>query len=227
MRRDLQQFGFVVPEILCRGEVAVRRCREARPDILLLGERLAGALDGIATTLALESEQIFIPTIYLTAAPGAAPLVRACDTRPHALLPRPYDRSGLHRAISQAVRRHHTPATPPAPPAEAPPMLSDRIFVRQKDDLVKLLLNDIRYVSAERSYCLIHATDAEHLLSMPLGKLAAQLPSPDFLRVHRSYIVNLRHIDRVADHHLMIGEHTIPVGKHQYAALTQRVHLVR
>jgi DNA-binding LytR/AlgR family response regulator len=229
----LEQFGYVVAGILPRGEQAVRHCRKEPPDILLLDINLKGDLDGIETARVLEKEGIFIPTIYLTANTDPATFERARNTRPHAFLGKPYDQTELHRAISLAVQRHHAPAAAPAkqaaptPPSDGSQLLSDRIFVRHKDHMVKVFLKDIQYVSAERSYCHIHAENAEYLLSIPMGKLAEQLHSSDFLRVHRSYVVNLRQIDMVADDHLVIGREAIPVGKEQREELLRRVNLVR
>ncbi|WP_020567524.1 LytR/AlgR family response regulator transcription factor [Neolewinella persica] len=228
----LEQFGYVVAGILPRGDQAVLHCRKDPPDILLLDINLKGNLDGIETARVLEKEGIFVPTIYLTANTDPATFERAKNTRPHAFLGKPYDQTELHRAISLAVQRHHAPAAAPEKVAPAPTpdgsqLLSDRIFVRHKDHMVKVFLKDILYVSAERSYCHIHAADTEYLLSMPMGKLAEQLHSSDFLRVHRSYVVNLRQIDVVADDHLVIGREAIPVGKEQRAELLRRVNLVR
>lgn len=236
----LEQFGYVVAGILPRGEQAVRHCRKEPPDILLLDINLKGDLDGIETAIVLEKEGIFIPTIYLTANTDTTTFERARNTRPHAFLGKPYDQTELHRAISLAVQRHHAPAaapehealrskkaTEPAPVPDGSQLLSDRIFVRHKDHMVKVFLKDILYVSAERSYCHIHAKESEYLLSMPMRKLAEQLHSSDFLRVHRSYVVNLRQIDMVADDHLVIGDKAIPVGKEQRGELLRRVNLVR
>lgn len=183
----LEQLGYVVVGMLPRGEQAVLHCRKAPPDILLLDINLKGNIDGIETARILEKEGIHIPTIYLTANTDPATFERAKNTRPHAFLGKPYDQTELHRAISLAVQRHHAPAA--APTTSLKPddsqLLSDRIFVRHKDHMVKLFLKDIQYISAERAYCHIHACDAEYLLSIPMGKLADQLHSPDFLRVHR------------------------------------------
>lgn len=229
----LEQFGYVVAGILPRGEQAVLHCRNEPPDILLLDINLKGNLDGIETARVLEKEGIFIPTIYLTANTDPATFERAKNTRPHAFLGKPYDQTELHRAISLAVQRHHAPAAAPEKQAASEPtpdgsqLLSDRIFVRHKDHMVKVFLKDILYISAERSYCHIHAAETEYLLSMPMGKLADQLHSADFLRVHRSYVVNLRQIDMVADNHLVIGRQAIPVGKEQREELLRRVNLIR
>jgi DNA-binding LytR/AlgR family response regulator len=93
--------------------------------------------------------------------------------------------------------------------------------------MVKVFLKDIQYVSAERSYCHIHTNEAEYLLSIPMSKLADQLNSSDFLRVHRSYVVNLRQIDMVADDHLVMAKTAIHLSKKLRKELVRRINLIR
>ena len=235
----LEQLGYSIAGILPRGEEAIVHCRQSPPDILLLDIQLKGELDGIETATALESEGIHIPTIYLTANTDANTFERARLTRPHAFLGKPFKKTELHRAISLAVQLHVTHASsPPAslnggtkdlqvPPPEEPQVLSDRIFVRHKDQMVKLFLKEILYVQAERAYCHIKTADTDYMLSISMGRLAEQLTSEDFLRVHRSYLVNLRQIDAVAEGHLVIGKDAIPVSKDNREELLRRVNLVR
>ena len=233
----LEKLGYTVAGVLPRGEEAVLHCRRDPPDILLLDINLKGDLDGIETAIILDKEGIHVPTIYLTANSDAATFDRARATRPHAFLVKPYKRHDLYRAISLAVQLYAAPPvgtgapvpTPrrAPPPPEEPQLLSDRIFVRHKDQMVKLYLNDIRYVQAERAYCHIVTDSTDYMLSISMGRLAEQLDSQDFLRVHRSYLVNLRQIDAVADKHLVIGDRAIPVSRDRREQLMARVNLVR
>ncbi len=224
----LEQLGYAISGILARGEEAVIHCRQSPPDILLLDVHLKGLLDGIETAIVLEKEGIHIPTIYLTANADAATFERARQTRPHAFLGKPYQKTELYRAISLAVQLHDAPASAPAavPPNE-PQLLSDRIFVRHKDQMVKLFLKDILYIEAERAYCHIKTATTDYMLSISMGRLAEQITSPDFVRVHRSYMVNLRQIDAVADGYVVMGKQAIPVSRDQREELMRRVHLVR
>lgn len=228
----LEQLGYAIAGILPKGEEAILHCRRSVPDLLLLDVQLKGNIDGIETATILEKEGIYIPTIYLTANTDPGTFERAKHTRPHAFLGKPYKKTELHRAISLAVQQDRAPSTPTPlpdlpPGPEEPQLLSDRIFVRHKDQMVKLFLRDILYVEAERAYCHIKTEQTDYMLSIALGKLEDQLPPGDFLRVHRSYLVNLRQIDAVSDRHLVIGKRAIPVSKDKREVLMQRVKLVR
>ena len=229
----LEQLGYEVVGILPRGEEAVAHCRANRPDLLLLDVHLKGMLDGVETSRLLRKEGIDVPTIYLTANADQGTFDRAKATRPQAFLNKPYRKADLARAIELAVLNTAPPNSPT--PASAPEkqtsedahILSDRIFVRHKEQMVKLFLKDIRYVEADRAYCKINTSETEYLLSIAMGKLEAQLTSPDFMRVHRSYLINLRRVDAIAEGHVVIGGRAIPIGKSHREDFAARVNLIR
>ena len=230
----LEQLGYEVAGILPRGEEAIAHCRQNPPDLLLLDVNLKGLLDGVETATVLRKEGIAVPTIYLTANADRGTYDRAKATRPQAFLSKPYRKADLARAIDLAILNFAPPSAGPAP-ASAPQkdgthdahLLSDRIFVRHKDQMVKLFLHDIRYVEAERAYCKIHTAETEYLLSIAMGKLEEQITSPDLMRVHRSYLINLRQIDAIAEGHVVIGGRAIPIGKSYRALFLERINLIR
>lgn len=226
----LEQLGYTVAGIVARGDKAIIHCRAQPPDIILLDIQLKGTLDGVETALVLEREGLFIPIIYLTANADAASFERARRTHPHAFLSKPYKKADLDRAICLAAQLHLDNShrvTRPSPSQSPRQLLSDCIFVRHKQQLVKVLLDDILFVEAQRAYCHIVTADTDYLLSVSLGKLGDQLNATNFMRVHRSYLVNLVQVEVVTDKHVVIGTRAIPVSKDHREELKRRVHLIR
>ncbi|MEM1214057.1 MAG: response regulator, partial [Bacteroidota bacterium] len=196
----LEELGYVVDAILPRGEAALKHVKAMSPDLLLLDIRLKGQLDGIETATALRAAGYNGPLIYLTANDDKATFQRAKATQPDAFLSKPYDRDQLDRAIALALAKRPTTVQPRTSQEEtatntAPQGMKDRIFVRHNNRMVKLALGAIRYVEAERAYCRIATDDTTYLLSMPLSNLSKQLPPERFVRIHRSYLVNLNRVD--------------------------------
>ncbi|MFK8165308.1 MAG: LytR/AlgR family response regulator transcription factor [Lewinella sp.] len=226
----LEQLGYEVAGILPRGEEAVVHCRQSPPDILLLDVNLKGIIDGVETAQVLQKEGVNIPTIYLTANSDQGTFDRAKATRPQAFLAKPYRKADLARAIDLAiVNASNAPAAAPQkePLEDGAHLLSDRIFVRHKERMVKLFLKEILYVEAERAYCKIVTKNTEYLLSIALIKLAEQMSPTTFMRVHRSYLINLTQIDEIAEGHVAIAGKAIPIGKTYREAFTGRVNLIR
>jgi DNA-binding LytR/AlgR family response regulator len=79
--------------------------------------------------------------------------------------------------------------------------------------MVKITIKDIYYIEAERNYCRIFSKDKEYLLVMTLKDISEKLPQGHFMRVHRSYIVNVEHIDEVTLSHIAVAKKAIPLSK--------------
>lgn len=102
-------------------------------------------------------------------------------------------------------------------PAESIPDLEknhDYIFLKVEYQLVKVMVKDIAYVEAYKDYVKVHLTNKPNpLLSLTSMKaMEDMLPQQDFMRVHRSYIINLNHIDSVSRNVVNIGDAHITVS---------------
>ncbi len=212
---ELSNMGYEVTGIVPSGEEALNHIRQNPPDIVLLDIQLKGKMDGIEMALIMQNEYN-IPVIYLTANADETNFNRAKHTHPYAFISKPYKKLDLQRAIEltitqlQAERQPAKPAVSNAAPAY---VLSDFLFVRNNDKLVKVDIKDIFYIEAERNYCRIYATGKQYLLVVTLKEMDEKLPQKHFIRVHRSFIVNLSKIDEIATSHIVIGKTAIPVSK--------------
>jgi DNA-binding LytR/AlgR family response regulator len=227
---QLSQLGYEVTGIFPRGEDALRQLETTKPDIVLMDINLKGKMDGIEV-----GQQIFnrytLPLIYLTANADDATFNRAKTTKPFAFISKPFKRSDLERTLALVISRlDEKAATAPAP--ETPSgnetyLLDDRIFVKQRDRMVKIYTRDILYAEADRNYCKIFTADKEYLLSIPLGVFEERLQAKEFLRVHRSYVVNVSKIDELSDNgsYVILGKAHLPVSKSYQDELMNRLKL--
>lgn len=212
---QLTTLGYEVTGILPRGEEAILHVQENKPDIILLDINLKGNLDGIAT--AFEIQQLAcIPIIYLTANSDEATFNRAKATKPAAFISKPFKQLDLQRAIELTISRmaeNDTGAHSEITSGEEQPfILSDRIFVRYKEKMVKIMIADILYIEADRNYSRIFTAQKEFLLSITLKTIEDKLPARLFVRIHRSYIISITHVDEVAESHVIIAQKNIPLS---------------
>jgi DNA-binding LytR/AlgR family response regulator len=107
--------------------------------------------------------------------------------------------------------------------SEHPFILSDRIFVRHKEKMVKIMLADILYMEADRNYSRIFTLNKEYVLSITLKTIEEKLPVKLFQRIHRSYIINILHVDEVAENHAIIAQQRIPLGTGMKEQLMMRL----
>lgn len=214
---DLTNLGYEVTGILPRGEEAVVHLKENKPDIVLLDIQLKGKLDGVETARLLK-EEYDVPIIYLTANADELNFARAKETKPHAFISKPFKKLDLQRAIELAAERIRIEdekvfETLPEIEKEGAIWQSDSIFIKQQEKMVKVPLDEIYYVSADRNYSHIHTSDKEHLVVMTLKELDQKLPSKSFCRIHRSYLVNTQHITELSPNHIMVANKLLPLSK--------------
>jgi two-component system, LytTR family, response regulator LytT len=87
----------------------------------------------------------------------------------------------------------------------------DSLFVKSGYKVVRINIDDILYIEGKREYVQIHLTSGKSLMPLiSLNYLEEQLPSDKFMRVHRSYIVNLSRIATV-DHSKIVFEGKPPI----------------
>ena len=207
---QLSSLGYQVTGIISRGEEAQAHVVANQPDIILMDINIKGAMDGIDTARQLQTFSNH-GLIYLTANADEAHFQRAKSTNPSAFISKPFKKLDLQRAIELAVENAADAIETPIRNPQL--VLEDRIFVRDHNKMIKLLLDDILYLEADRNYCHIFSKDKTYVLVGTLKKLEEKLPPRYFIRVHRSFLVNLKHIDEVATSHLVIAGKIIPTNK--------------
>jgi len=79
------------------------------------------------------------------------------------------------------------------------------LLIKEKGALIKLLQKEIVYLQASRDYVKIITTLKTHLVSMTMKSLEETLPASQFIRIHKSFIVNLRHIQMIKTNEVMMG----------------------
>lgn len=92
---------------------------------------------------------------------------------------------------------------------------ADYIFLKVEYQLVKVILKDITHIEAYKDYVKVHLKDKPNpLLSLTSMKsMEDLLPNDTFMRVHRSFIINLDHIDSVSRNVIQIGNAQIVVSE--------------
>ena len=223
---QLTNLGYEVSGIVPRGEEALQHIQENKPDIVLLDINLKGNIDGIETAELMQKEYS-IPIIYLTANADEIHFNRAKKTNPHAFISKPFKKLDLQRAVELTVNRLQADQGIMEVEEDSPSfILSDCIFVKHHEKMVKIVIKDILYIEAERNYSCIHSKGKDYLLVTTLKNIDMKLPEAHFLRIHRSFIVNISQIDEVATSHIVIGKKAIPISKPLKKELMKRLQTI-
>lgn len=88
----------------------------------------------------------------------------------------------------------------------------DYFFIKTDTRIVKFMFNEVNAIEAQREYIKIITPTKKVMSLVSLTSIANVLPS-DFVRIHRSYIINMRHIDEVSSNEVVIGKEIYPISR--------------
>lgn len=208
---SLNDLGFEVVGNFDAGEDALKKIPELKPDIILLDIGLSGEMTGIDTAREIK-RQCQVPFIFLTALADSTTIEQAKLTEPYAYLVKPAKAETLYSTI-EITLHNAAQRKDPTPPLKEGLTIDDGIFVKTRNRLEKIMLRDIRWVEASDIYALVSTATGKYLLNTSLKAVEEKFPATRFIRVHRSYIVNLDKIEAIEEDDLIITEQRIPVGK--------------
>ncbi len=176
------------------GFEAVKAVAETKPDVLFLDVQMP-RLDGFEVLELVERDEKGRPAVVFVTAYDQYAL-RAFDANAVDYLLKPFDRARFETALARA--RGRVGAERPAPAAgsfrEGP---LARVVVKDGATITVLPVESIDFVKAEDDYVLLRSGGRDHLKSDTLASLEAQLPKDRFVRIHRSYLLNLDRLVRV------------------------------
>ncbi|MGW1454396.1 LytR/AlgR family response regulator transcription factor [Salegentibacter agarivorans] len=225
---QLTEMGYEVSGIIPKGEDALRFIKNNPLDIALIDIQLKGELDGIETAQKMQDLHPNLAIIYLTANADEANFNRAKETHPFAFISKPFKKLDLQRSIELTISqlKCNIVTSPGNKVENATFILKDCLFVRHQDTMVKVDIKAIKYIVAERNYCRIFSAEKEYLLVTTLKEMDKKLPPKHFLRIHRSYIINLSRIDEIAGTHVVISKKAIPMTKDKRPELLKRLQTI-
>ncbi|MBR6250995.1 MAG: response regulator transcription factor [Bacteroidales bacterium] len=117
-------------------------------------------------------------------------------------------------AAAEKARRRITAMQPEKAVEEPDTIANDSLFVRSDGRTTRVQLSDINYIESMSEYVRIYLRNKEKPLTplISMHRLEELLPSDTFMRVHRSYIVNLHNITDIQRLRIIFGKEFIPVG---------------
>lgn len=95
------------------------------------------------------------------------------------------------------------------------PFCSKYLFVWQDSGFKKITIDDIEYLEASRSYCELHLANGSNMVvSVPMSEVVKHLHSDLFIHIHRSFIINLRHVNAIMGNTIVMEDGSkLPVSK--------------
>ena len=221
IRQSLLIAGFNVVGTARSAEKALILSKEHHPDVVICDINLDGEMDGIELATRLKQNKE-LTIIFLSAFDDQGFLERASAVDPEAYLVKPFEPKNLIVAINMAFRK----MTASSIEDEDAYFIKDRIFIKEGHRFVKLMVSEVTHVEAVGSYCDIFTKERKITLSVNLKHFSSKLDNSQFVRVHRSYLVNLKAVDAFEGNVIFIGDSQIPISASHKDEFLQKIRTI-
>lgn len=226
-RHVLRELLNCHPEVEIAGECAngfdaVKAVAEQKPDLIFLDVQMP-KLTGFDV---LELIGTDIPVIFVTAYDQHA--MRAFEVHAVDYLLKPVGRERFEAALKRAkdrVTEKKPMASELAAAARPPQQFLERMVIRDGTRVTLIPVTKLDYVEAQDDYVALASQGAKHLKQQTIASVEAALDPAQFVRIHRSYIVNFERVARIEPYGkdsrlaILIDGTRLPVSRTGYARL--------
>jgi DNA-binding LytR/AlgR family response regulator len=210
----LEQLGYMPVEPVGNYTEAMEMIDREQPDILLIDIQLSGKKDGIDVAEKVK-EEYNIPFIFLTANSDPGTVERAKLLCPPAYLVKPFNKEELYTSIEVCLHNYTYSQKNNFSNDKDNYLIKDFLFIKQGPSFKKIALNEILYLESENVYVHIHTLNNKLLVRSTLQKYLDTIGSSIFFRVHRSYAININHLETINAEDIFVNGRKIPIGKTQ------------
>lgn len=151
-----------------------------------------------------------IKVVLTTAYPDFALQGFDLDVTDYLLKPFSFDR--FHRSVKKVMQVISETEEQENPMVNASPSLDDYIFVRCDHKTKKIQISEITYIEGSGNYVTIHTFQSKYLVLQNLKKFEEQLLPYRFVRVHKSYIISIAHLDSIEKSSVKVANEEIPLS---------------
>jgi DNA-binding LytR/AlgR family response regulator len=223
MQSMLEEIGYEIVDNVIVYEQAVEVLKSKQVDLVLIDIILASDKTGIDLGKHIR-ENYDIPFIFVTSNSDRATVENAKAVKPNGYLVKPFEQQDLYTSIeislsnfiygkqdSKGTNTENGESNDNV--AMSNSILKDSIFVKKQHLYYRIQFGDIQFIKADNVYLEVNTADKKFLVRSPLKDYLEKLPKNKFYRAHKSYIVNVDHIDAINSKDIMINNNLIPISR--------------
>lgn len=220
MQSMLEEIGYEIVDNVIVYEQAEEVLKTQQVDLVLIDIILASDKTGIDLGKHIR-ENYDIPFIFVTSNSDRATVENAKTVKPNGYLVKPFEQQDLYTSIEIAlsnftygvsgIEKQEANSEEDVPMSNS--VLKDSIFVKKQHLYYRIQFGDIQFIKADNVYLEVNTIDKKFLVRSPLKDYLEKLPKKKFYRAHKSYIVNVDHIDAINSKDIMINNNLIPISK--------------
>ena len=232
IQNSLKNLGYNVTTVVSSGEKAIKEIEENKPDLVLMDIMLKGDMTGIDAA-AIIHDRFDIPVVFLTAYADDNTLSKAKLAEPYGYIIKPFKEKELQTTIEVALYKQDKDAKVKKERDFYYSIIEnkstkDSVFIRADYRLNKINFKDIYFVEALKDYVVIHTKSDTYTTHSTMKDMIKILPESEFIRIHRSYIVNADKIFSIKYPDLIVEDKmkVLPIGGLFRKELYSRLNMV-
>jgi two-component system response regulator LytT len=206
LKHYLVGFGFSEVFLTHTKKQAIQLLDHISPDLVLLDLHLQEPKDGMEIARIID-ERGEPPYIFITANADLLVIQEAMHTKAVSYITKPVKKTDLFAAIQIALKSKAKPE-------------ASFLLIKESNSNLKLSFDDILYIEGNSNYINIFTKTQKVITRQSLEWAELELPEHLFMRIHRSYLVNLRAVQRTNAKSVFIGETEIPISRTNVAKMS-------
>ena len=221
MQSMLEDIGYNIVANVVDYEGAANALATLDIDLALVDIVLASKKTGIDLGRHIR-ENYNIPFIFVTSNSDKATVENAKSVKPNGYLVKPFEQQDLFTSIEIALSNFNSDTVSLAKETAeeeadgklvSNSVLRNSIFVKKNQHYYRIPFDEIQYVKADNVYLEVYTEDKTFLVRSALKDYLEKLPSKQFYRAHKSYIVNIDQIEAINTKDILINGKNIPISK--------------
>lgn len=218
----LNNLGYEALEPAINYNEAIARIEEEKPDIAILDIYLSGKKTGIDIAKKIRDSYNF-PFIFLTSNSDTLTVNQAKEVMPPAYLVKPFSKDELYTSIEIAL---HNFSKKIGEINNDNLIIKDALFIKEKGVYSKVQFDNILYLKSAHVYIEIFLKSNQKIVvRTSLNEIIKKLDS-SFIRIHRGYIINTKHLSQISQNSVKILKNEIPIGKKYKDEIIKNINLI-
>ena len=206
-REILSSYVATIPNLTLEGsfdspQIAFQKLSEENIDLAILDIDMP-VMSGLSLVKSLKNPPAII---FVTSHADYA--ASSYDVEAVDFLTKPFEFDRFVKAIERVTKRLESNQIAKTPTPE-----DDLFFIRSQNSYIKLRFSEVLFVKAMENFIQIVTEAQKYTVLMPLTNIESQLPPEKFMRVHRSYIINMFNITSVERDTVNIKDNSIPLSE--------------
>lgn len=224
LREILEGFGYCVVAVANNAEKAIQFFDKHTPDIVIMDIMLNDVMDGVQVAELIKKKRE-VAIIFLTSHVDKLTVERAKIVKPQAYISKPFNEKSIYAAIEIAMTNFISSQKPTVSAVPSSQVAKDSFFVRDRGMLRKVKFDDIIWLEADGNYTLLHIKDQKLALRTTLKEVEQQLPAELFIRIHKSFLINISKVTAVGGQKVQLEQVELPVGRAFMAGLMDKINV--